>query len=127
MKTVFRIGLAIALMAMLSCTAKAQSLTRLCFQTGTSVQSCQTVTAANPLPTSADPCQQATKINLPISQTATATNQIVAASGTTKVYVCSLSLVSASANTVSLVSGTGTNCGTGTTALLGSITPANSM
>jgi len=40
-------------MATLSSYANAQALTRLCFQTGTSVQSCQTVTAANPLPTTA--------------------------------------------------------------------------
>src|ERR1035437_7810862 len=53
MKNILKSMLAIAFVAMLSGYANAQSLTRLCFQTGTSVQSCQTVTTANPLPTTA--------------------------------------------------------------------------
>ncbi len=55
MKNILTGLLAIALMATLSSYASAQSLTRLCFQTNlTSVnQSCQNVTAANPLPTTA--------------------------------------------------------------------------
>ena len=77
--------------------------------------------------TPADPCSQAKKVNLPISQNTTPTNQIIAASGTTAIYICSLSLISASANTVSLSTGTGSNCGTSLTALIGSVTPANSM
>src|ERR1035437_7617481 len=50
MKNILKSMLAIAFVATLSNYASAQSLTRLCFQTGTSVQSCQTVTSANPFP-----------------------------------------------------------------------------
>src|ERR1019366_5269137 len=53
MKNILTGLLAIALMATLSSYANAQSLTRLCFQTGTSTTSCQPVTAANPLPSTA--------------------------------------------------------------------------
>ena len=53
MKNILSGLLAVALMATLSSYANAQSKVKLCFQTGTSVQSCQDVTAANPLPTTA--------------------------------------------------------------------------
>lgn len=46
--------------------------------------------------------------------------QIIALSGTTKVYVCSLSIIGVSGTTptLSLVQGTGTNCATSQTTLL---------
>ena len=50
MKTILKSMLAISLMAMLSSYANAQSKTKICFQTGTSVQSCQDVLATNPFP-----------------------------------------------------------------------------
>jgi hypothetical protein len=56
--------------------------------------------------------------------------QIVAASGTLKVYVCSLVVVGVSGTTptFSLEYGTGTNCGTGTTVFIGAwTTTANTV
>src|SRR5665647_1172488 len=53
MNNILKSMLAIAFVAMLSSYANAQAPTRLCFQTGTSVTSCQPVTVANPLPTTA--------------------------------------------------------------------------
>src|ERR1019366_914242 len=54
MKNILKSMLAIAFVATLSSYANAQSLTRLCFQTNLSnVNSCQPVTTANPLPSTA--------------------------------------------------------------------------
>lgn len=68
--------------------------------------------------TSDDPCAQLVKTNTPISYQATPIAQQIAASGTSKIYVCSLALIASSATTFSIVGGTGTNCGT-PTALMG--------
>lgn len=77
--------------------------------------------------TSDDPCTQVTKTNAAIA-TAVGTTQLVAPSGSTQVYVCSLSLISAATATVNLVGGTGATCTTGTpVAALGSTTAANGM
>jgi hypothetical protein len=74
-----------------------------------------------------DPCTQLTKTNLAIA-TASGTTQIVAPSGSTQVYVCSISLISASTAVVNLVGGTGATCTTGTpVAALGSTTAASGM
>lgn len=59
-----------------------------------------------------DPCTQAAKTNVAISFQATSSAQLVAASGSTKIYVCSLSLIASVATVFSLTGGTGTNCGT---------------
>lgn len=76
---------------------------------------------------SSDPCLGANKTNLAISNNSTSSVQLVALSGSTSIYVCSLSLISASANTVALTTGTGTACATGTAAVVGSTTVANSL
>ena len=44
---------------------------------------------------------------------------------TNKAYICALMIVSATAQNVSLVQGTGTTCGTSTVALIGSTTAAS--
>ena len=62
--------------------------------------------------TSNDVCNQAAKTNLPISFQATSIAQLIALSGTTKIYICSLSLIASAATVFSITGGTGTNCGT---------------
>ena len=75
----------------------------------------------------ADPCSFGAKTNLAISTNATALTQIIAASGSTKIYICSIVLVAPAATAFNLNTGTGTNCGTSTAALIGSTTAANGM
>jgi hypothetical protein len=70
----------------------------------------------------ADPCSGLAKQNAAISQTANA-RLIVGGAG--KVYLCSVLLVGADAENVSLVEGTGSTCGTGTAAVIGGTTAAN--
>lgn len=75
--------------------------------------------------TSDDPCTQLTKTNFAIA-TSAGTLQLVAPSGSTQVYICSFSLISAATAVVNLVGGTGATCTTGTpVAALGSTTAAN--
>lgn len=91
-------------------------------------------TAANSSPVvlpaaqvTADPCSLGAKINFSFGA-ATGTIQIVAPSGSTQVYICSIVTVGAAASVQSLVGGTGASCATGTpVAALGSTTAANGM
>jgi len=74
-----------------------------------------------------DPCQYSTKTNAAIA-TSSGTVQLVAPSGSTQVYVCSVSLIAAATAVVNLVGGTGATCTTGTpVAALGSTTAASGM
>jgi len=75
----------------------------------------------------ADPCSLGAKTNLAISTNATALTQIIAASGSTKIYICSITLIAPGATAFNLNTGTGTNCGTSTAALVGSTTAANGL
>lgn len=94
-------------------------------------------TAANSSPVvlpaaqvTADPCTLGTKINLPISQNGTASVQLVALSGSTSIYVCSMFLMTNStATTFAVTTGTGTACAGSNAAVIGSTTAniANSM
>ena len=60
--------------------------------------------------------------------TSAGTLQLVAPSGSTQVYVCSLSLIAAGAAVVNVVGGTGATCTTGTPlAAIGSTVPASGM
>lgn len=102
--------------------------------TGTFFQATQPISAASlPLPTGAatsanqilDACS-GLKTNLPISFTATASLQIIALSGSTKIYVCSLALIASVATNFSLTGGTGTNCGT-PAALIGTTSASNGV
>lgn len=70
----------------------------------------------------ADPCTLGSKTNLPISQNGTSSVQLVALSGSTVIYVCSLSLVAAGATTAVITTGTGTACVTGNAAVIGDTT-----
>lgn len=65
----------------------------------------------------ADPCQANTKSYVSINQTANA--QLVAGTAAKKIYPCSINLVTASAQDIALVEGTGTTCGTGTAGVPG--------
>src|SRR5882672_732771 len=78
---------------------------------------------------SSDPCLGANKTNLPISQNGTSSVQLIALSGATVVYVCSLSLIAAGATTVAITTGTGSACVTSNAAVIGSTTAniANSL
>lgn len=73
-------------------------------------------------PASVDPCSGPNKANLPISLTAN-TKLLSGTSGTIK--VCSIFLLSTSAETFSMVEGTGATCATGIKAVIGSTTAAN--
>ncbi len=79
--------------------------------------------------TAADPCMFQAKTNLAISQNGTSSVQLIALSGATSIYVCSLVLVAAGATTVALTTGTGTACVTGNAAVIGTTTAniANSI
>lgn len=75
-----------------------------------------------------DPCSLSAKTTLPISTNATALTQIIAVSGSNKIYICSIALVAPGATAFNLIRGTGTNCATGSpTAIFGSTTAANGM
>jgi hypothetical protein len=65
----------------------------------------------------AEPCQTNAKSYLNINQTANA--QLVAGTSGKKIYVCSINLVTATAQNIALVEGTGTTCGTGTAGVTG--------
>jgi hypothetical protein len=72
-----------------------------------------------------DPCQDlsAIKTSVPISAAGVGTTQLVALSGTTAVYVCSYQAAANAGTNPSfqLEYGTGSSCGTGTTALTGAM------
>ena len=69
-----------------------------------------------------DPCAQAPKIKVAINQT-TGTKLISGVAGS-KVYICHFHLVTASAQNIALVEGTGTVCATGTAGVAGGTTAA---
>jgi hypothetical protein len=64
-----------------------------------------------------DPCQKVAKSYITINQTAG--TQLVTGEAAKRVYVCSIQLVTATAQNVALVNGTGTVCATGTAGVMG--------
>ena len=70
----------------------------------------------------ADPCAGAAKILVPISQT-TGT-QIITGTASMRTYVCAITVMSATAQNIALVSGTGTVCATSIGAMIGGTTAA---
>lgn len=64
-----------------------------------------------------DPCQVKTKVHANINGTAGAT--LVTGTASKKIYLCSINIVTATAQNINLVSGTGTVCATSTAATLG--------
>jgi hypothetical protein len=77
----------------------------------------------------ADPCFSSAKTNLSINTNANSSAQLIAVSGSTTIYVCSLAFIAAGATTVAFTTGTGTACATNNAAVIGSTTAniANSM
>jgi hypothetical protein len=69
-----------------------------------------------------DPCRTQANIFKPISQTASA--QLVTGTSAKKIYICSINLVTAGANNVAMVEGTGTVCATGIAGMAGGSTDA---
>ncbi|MFZ2105209.1 MAG: hypothetical protein WAV18_07465, partial [Roseiarcus sp.] len=74
----------------------------------------------------ADPCMFQAKTKVAFSTTSGST-QLVALSGSTKIYVCAVHFISTAADSISFVEGTGTACATGATAVSGSTTAASGM
>jgi hypothetical protein len=70
----------------------------------------------------ADPCQTEAKVYTPISQ-ATGT-KLITGTSSKKTYICGVTVVTADAENISFVSGTGSVCGTNTAAVIGSTTAA---
>jgi len=77
------------------------------------------------LTTTIDPCSDTASTTLAVSQADDA--QLVAASGSTKVYVCSAVLVAGAAEVINFIEGTGSVCGTSTLAVVGSTTQSNGI
>lgn len=74
--------------------------------------------------TALDPCQNpnVAKSSVAISVSSATTTALVAASGSTKVYVCDMALSTVGTSpTAALEYGTGATCGTGTTAITGAM------
>jgi hypothetical protein len=69
-----------------------------------------------------DPCTYAAKSFAPISLTAS--GQIITGTAAKKTYICSINLVSATAQNIALVEGTGTTCATNIFGLAGGTTAA---
>jgi hypothetical protein len=57
--------------------------------------------------------------SVPINISAATTTQLIAASGSTKIYVTAWDVIAAGAGSITIEYGTGTNCGIGTTPLTG--------
>ena len=92
----------------------------------TQVASVQGETSMTPVLASNDPCTNGIKVSSPISETSPTARAIIAASGSAKIYVCSLALIAGSAGTVSLIEGTSI-CTGSPKAVAGSLTAANGM
>ena len=69
-----------------------------------------------------DPCSSLAKIYVPISQ-ATGT-QLLTGTASNRTYVCNVTVMSATAQNIALVSGTGTVCATSTAAMIGGTSAA---
>jgi hypothetical protein len=74
-----------------------------------------------------DACEANQQTSTPISMTTATTLRIVAPSASKKTYICGLFLISAIANNVAIVEGTGGTCGTGTAGVIGGTTAANGV
>lgn len=72
-----------------------------------------------------DPCVGETKTTTPISLTADTV--IISATSAKKNYICTLVIVAGAAEIAAITEGTGSTCGTGEAALVGSTTDANGM
>ena len=65
----------------------------------------------------ADPCMREARI--PVSITQTAGTQLITGTASERVFICSMHIVTATAQNIALVSGTGTVCATSTSGMVG--------
>lgn len=72
----------------------------------------------------ADPCQANAKTTLPINEATSSTTKIISGTTAKHTYICSILLVSATAQNVNIITGTGSNCGTAHAGLFGGTTAA---
>jgi len=73
-------------------------------------------------PLVADPCSTATKSYLSVSEATSSTTKIISGTSSKHTYLCSIFVISATAQNINLLSGTGTNCGTINGSLFGTNT-----
>ena len=78
---------------------------------------CTPVGTNDPLPTSFGPLANSSSV--PINVSTAATTQLVALSGTSKIYVTSFDVVAGGTGNITFVAGTGTNCANNQVALTG--------
>ena len=71
-----------------------------------------------------DPCKIVAKTFVPINQAATGPLTIVSRTASVKIYICSMLVISATAQNINLVSAADTNCATSPVGLLGGATAA---
>ena len=105
------------------------SLATIATNTGAAIPDCGATPCTNKVGSLAgqpDPCFATAKVNLPISLQTTSITQQIALSGSTKIYVCSLSLIASAATVFSVTGGTGTNCGT-PAALIGTTSASHGL
>lgn len=69
-----------------------------------------------------DPCQQGARTRVAVNQAAGA--QLITGTAAKQTYICDLDLVTATAQNIALVEGTGATCGTGTAGMAGGATAA---
>lgn len=73
-------------------------------------------------PNTQDPCEAATRTQVLINQTTS--TQVLAGTSSVKIYVCSFHLISATAQNIAVVEGTGSVCATGIAGVAGGTTAA---
>jgi hypothetical protein len=78
--------------------------------------------AASYNPKAGDPCALNMRLSAPISATASA--QLITGAAGKQTYICGFHLVTATAQNIALVEGTGTVCATGTAGIAGGATAA---
>lgn len=74
-----------------------------------------------------DPCQAVAPTYTPISITSATTTRIIAPAASKKTYICQIFMLSAIANNIGVVEGTGGTCGSGTAGVIGGTTAANGV
>ncbi len=77
--------------------------------------------------TAADACMFAAKTTVPISTSSAGPVSLVALSGSTKVYICSISVITDTAIKLNFIDGTGGSCASAQHAIWGSTTAASGM
>lgn len=73
----------------------------------------------------ADPCQARAKVYVPISQTTS--TQLITGTASNRTYVCHIFVMASAAESITLVSGTGSTCGTSVGAMIGGTTALSAI